>query len=89
MWGGRVRRFNDGTWHGAVVLNMSMSGALLELTCRVNVGDWLVVEIESPNGARGITLYTRCALVVRNRQAPSTVVAVSFAPMRAPSVPQR
>jgi hypothetical protein len=80
MWGGRVRRFNQATWLGAVVLNMSMTGALLELTCRANVGDWYVVEIEAPAGARGVTLFTRCAVVVRTRRSPSTVVAVGFAP---------
>lgn len=58
---------------------MSMTGALLELTCRCDVGEWLVVEIESPNGARGLNLFTRCGVVVRNRRTPSTVVAVGFA----------
>jgi hypothetical protein len=82
MWGACVRRFNDATWHGAVVLNMSMTGALLELTCRANVGDWYVVEIEAPTGVGGVTLFTRCAVVVRNRRSPSTVAAVGFAPMR-------
>ena len=83
MWGGRVRRFNQAMWHGAVVFNMSMTGALLELSCRTEVGEWLVVEIESPTGAGGVTLFTRCAVVVRNRRAPSTVVAVGFAPAKA------
>ena len=83
MWGGRMRRFNEATWHGAVVLNMSITGALLELSCRAEPGEWLVVEIESPAGAGGVTLFTRCAVVVRNRRAPSTVVAVAFAPSKA------
>jgi hypothetical protein len=83
MWGGRVRRFNEATWHGVVVLNMSMTGALLELSCRAEVGDWLVVELECPTGNGGVNLFTRCAVVVRNRRKPSTVVAVGFAPARA------
>jgi hypothetical protein len=83
MWGGRVRRFNQATWHGAVVLNMSMTGALMELSCRADVGDWLVVEIECPADNGGVSLYTRCAVVVRNRRTPSTVVAVGFAPAKA------
>ena len=78
-----MRRFNEALWHGAVVLNMSMTGALLELSCRTDVGEWLVVEIECPTGADGVDLFTRCAVVVRNRRAPSTVVAVGFAPCRA------
>ena len=82
MWGGRVRRFNQATWHGAVVLNMSMTGALLELSCRTDVGEWLMVELECPTGHGGIEVFTRCAVVVRNRRAPSTVVAVGFAPAK-------
>jgi hypothetical protein len=82
MWGGRVRRFNQATWHGAVVLNMSMTGALLELSCRAEVGEWLMVEMECPSANGRINVFTRCAVVVRNRRAPSTVVAVGFAPTR-------
>jgi hypothetical protein len=85
IWGARVRRFNQATWHGGVVLNMSMTGALLELTCRCEVGEWLVVEIECPREGGGVDLFTRCSVVVRNRRAPSTVVGVGFAPAKAQS----
>lgn len=83
-----MRRFNQAMWHGAVVLDISMTGALLELSRRVEVGDWLMVEVEYPTGAGGVSLFTRCGVVVRNRRLPSTVVAVGFAPMKAqPTAP--
>ena len=53
MWGGRMRRFNQAAWHGAVVLNMSMTGALLELSCRAEVGEWLVDRRSPLKRARG------------------------------------
>ena len=78
MWPARVRRFNESTWHGGVVLDLSISGALLELVCRCQEGEWLAVDIEYPPASGNYGQYTRCAQVIRSRRSPSTIVAVRF-----------
>lgn len=89
MWPARVRRFNEATWHGGVVLNLSLTGALVELTCRCQPGEWLAVDIEYPTATGEYGQYTRVGQVIRTRKPPSTVVAVGFVFTRsAPSVVQ-
>lgn len=78
MWPARVRRFNESTWHGGVVLDLSISGALLELACRCQEGEWIAVDIEYPMASGSYGQYTRCAQVIRARRSPSTIVAVRF-----------
>lgn len=78
MWPARVRRFNESVWHGAVVLNLSLTGALLELTCHCKDGEWLAIEIEYPTGKDSYGLFVRCGPVIRTRRPPSTIVAVRF-----------
>jgi hypothetical protein len=82
MWPARVRRFNEAVWHGAVVMDVSFTGALLELACRCTPGEWLVVEIEFPTGTESYGAFARCGPVIRTRRPPSTVVAVQFATPR-------
>ena len=89
MWPARVRRFNESTWHGGVVLNLSLTGALVELACRCQPGEWLAVDIEYPTASGDYGQYTRVGQVIRTRKPPSTVVAVGFVfPRTAPSVIQ-
>ena len=78
MWPARLRRFNESMWHGGVVLNLSLTGALLELACRCEDGEWVSVDIEYPMESGGYGQYRRCGQVIRTRRPPSTVVAVRF-----------
>jgi hypothetical protein len=73
-----VRRFNEPVWHDGLVLNMSVSGALLELACRCDVGEWLAVEIEVPGREGSTGILAGCGPVVRKPRAQSQAVAVHF-----------
>lgn len=86
MWPARVRRFNEATWHGGVVLNLSLTGALVELACRCQPGDWLAVDIEYPMASGEHGQYTRLGQVIRTRKPPSTIVAIGFVFPRSASV---
>lgn len=77
-WSARVRRFNEAAWHDAFVLNMSVTGALLELACRCEVGEWLAVEIECPTATGSNGKFVRRGPVVRKHRAQSRAVAVQF-----------
>src|SRR5687767_11011878 len=77
-WSARARRFNEAVWHDGFVLNMSVTGALLELPCRCEVGEWLAVEIEVPGSAGPRGVLARCGPVVRKPRAQSHAVAVHF-----------
>jgi hypothetical protein len=77
-WSARVRRFNDAVWHDGFVLNMSVTGALLDLACGCEVGEWLAVEIECPTATGSNGTFVRRGPVVRKHRAQSRAVAVQF-----------
>lgn len=77
-WSARVRRFNESVWHDGFVLNMSVTGALLEIACHCEVGEWLAVEIEFPGNAGSTGVLARCGPVVRRPRSRSHAVAVQF-----------
>jgi hypothetical protein len=84
-WSARVRRFNEAAWHNGFVLNMSVTGALLELACRCEVGEWLAVEIEFPGTSGSTGVLARCGPIVRKPREQSRAVAIHFLLSGAPT----
>jgi PilZ domain len=77
-WPARVRSITESKWHAGQVLNLSVTGALLELEQPYEIGERVEVEIDFLAQPDCKTVVTGVGYVVREHRGEPYRAAVHF-----------
>ena len=77
-WPARVRAVSDSVWVAGQVINLSVTGALLKLEHRYEIGERVEVEIDFLAQPECKTVVTGLGYVVREHGGDSHLAAVHF-----------
>ena len=78
QWPARVRLITESTWHSGQVLNLSVTGALLQLEQPYEIGERVEVEIDFLAQPECKTVVTGVGHVVREHRGQPYRAAVHF-----------
>ncbi len=77
-WPARVRSISETPWHPAQVLNLSVTGVLLQTDQAYEIGERVEVEIEFLTQPEIKTVVTGVGYVVREDRAETRCAAIHF-----------
>jgi hypothetical protein len=77
-WPARVRSITESKWHAGQVLNLSVTGALLELEQPYEIGERVEVEIDFLAQPESKTVVTGVGYVVREDRGEPYRAAIHF-----------
>ena len=78
QWPARVRLITETTWHPGQVLNLSVTGVLLQLEQAYEIGERVEVEIEFLTQPEFKTVVTGVGYVVREESGEPYRAAIHF-----------
>lgn len=78
-WPARIRYADDSDWHAGRVINLSVSGALLQTDRRFQIGERVEVEIDFLSQPNCSTVVAGVGLIVRVDERFPGRAAVHFA----------
>jgi hypothetical protein len=77
-WPARVRSIAESTWHTGQVINLSVTGVLLQTQRTYEIGERVEVEIDFLTKPESKTVVTGVGRVVRENGGESPTAAIHF-----------
>jgi Tfp pilus assembly protein PilZ len=77
-WPARVRSITESTWHAGQVMNLSVTGVLLQIEKTYDIGERVEVEIDFLTQPERKTIVTGVGRVVRDNGGRPACAAIHF-----------